>query len=389
MDERNCYLVIDKVDKEERGKSWGNINDLFKRQNLSLNKDGWRFLADWCLRSSDGTSPLSLDMFHMTASEAEKEIEHLKKQGIHARIQYHAAEINTPSSTPLPSAINANEIISDINKLKQYLKDLYTLEKELFCSQQSKEKAFTIINQLGIPADIRIKGTKSTLGNKLFNAIFWGIFRGVVGLIIGVIIGMLIESLTNSSGIAMIAIAISTLVGIGLGISEAKSGDTSENYEYEKSMKLLEDDKQRVAQEKALIPTYRKQETLFAQNIASCTEILNQLYSADIIFPKYRNLIAISQIYEYFMSGRCTQLEGHEGAYNIFETEIRQNIIISQLNTVIDNLEEIKNTQYMIYDAIQESNQLLANIASNTSAIAYNTSVIAENSAICARYSHY
>lgn len=81
--------------------------------------------------------------------------------------------------------------------------------------------------------------------------------------------------------------------------------------------------------------------------IRNTEEALNSLYCAGIIFPKYRNLIAISSIYEYFESGRCNTLTGHEGAYNIYENEIRLNRIIVQLDIVIDKLE--RNKKQPIY----------------------------------------
>ena len=65
----------------------------------------------------------------------------------------------------------------------------------------------------------------------------------------------------------------------------------------------------------------------------------------------------VCSLYEYIRAGRCTELEGHEGAYNILETEIRLDRIILQLDKVVAQLEQIKHTQFMLYSAVQESNQ--------------------------------
>ena len=43
---------------------------------------------------------------------------------------------------------------------------------------------------------------------------------------------------------------------------------------------------------------------------------LQKHYEQNVIFPKYRNLVAITTINEYLMSGRCYELEGPNGAYN-------------------------------------------------------------------------
>lgn len=111
---------------------------------------------------------------------------------------------------------------------------------------------------------------------------------------------------------------------------------------------------------------------------------LKNNYDEDIIFPKYRNLVAITAINEYLMSGRCSQLEGPEGAYNLYEKELRQNIIISQLSSIIDNLEQIKSNQFSLYQELQKSNNTINEILSETKNInktekltAYFSSVIA------------
>ena len=78
-------------------------------------------------------------------------------------------------------------------------------------------------------------------------------------------------------------------------------------------------------------------------------EALISLYEEGIIYSKYRNLVAVSTIYEYLASGRCDQLEGPNGAYNLYEMELRQNIVIGQLSTITEHLEQIKENQYTLY----------------------------------------
>lgn len=82
----------------------------------------------------------------------------------------------------------------------------------------------------------------------------------------------------------------------------------------------------------------------------------------DVIFPKYRNFVMVSMLYEYLCSGRCVTLEGHEGAYNILENEMRLDRIITGLDYIVSQLEQIKENQFLIYSAISESNQTLSKI---------------------------
>lgn len=129
----------------------------------------------------------------------------------------------------------------------------------------------------------------------------------------------------------------------------------------------------------------------------------NELYAYNIIFGKYRNVVALSSFYEYLMSGRCSSLEGSDGAYNTYEREIRANRVIAQLNTIISSLENIKQNQYMMYQALYgintslnnlnkkmnkalfsiksieanttSMNKYMENISDNSDMIAYNTAV--------------
>lgn len=93
---------------------------------------------------------------------------------------------------------------------------------------------------------------------------------------------------------------------------------------------------------------------------------LEQVYAENVIFPKYRNLVAITAINEYLLSGRCDKLEGPDGAYNLYEMELRQNIIIAQLSSIIDNLEQIRSNQYSLYEELQRSNYTINEILSET-----------------------
>ena len=106
---------------------------------------------------------------------------------------------------------------------------------------------------------------------------------------------------------------------------------------------------------------------------------LDKLYALDVVYSKYRNLVAISTMYEYFASGRVSQLEGPNGAYNLYESELRQNLIINKLDTIITQLEDIKANQYALYTELQETNRTLRGISSDISAIVSNTNKIADN----------
>ncbi len=116
---------------------------------------------------------------------------------------------------------------------------------------------------------------------------------------------------------------------------------------------------QRVENYKLRRPQVLQQIESMNMSLKASKYILSDLYAFDHIFPKYRNMVAMCTIYEYFASGRCTELTGPDGAYNLYENELRQNIIIEKLDTVINQLNQIQRNQYTLYKEIQKTNQTL------------------------------
>lgn len=124
----------------------------------------------------------------------------------------------------------------------------------------------------------------------------------------------------------------------------------------------------------------------------------HQLYGVGIIFGKYRDLAAITSFYEYLLSGRCETLDGANGCYNLYEAELRANIIINRLDEIGDSLECIKSNQYMLYSQLSEINTELSALNAATTAMLNglrgtaevfleHSAVIAHNSAVSAYYS--
>lgn len=93
-------------------------------------------------------------------------------------------------------------------------------------------------------------------------------------------------------------------------------------------------------------------------------KLLLKYYASDIIYTKYQGLIPVTMFCEYFASGRCDTLTGHEGAYNIYENEIRLNLIIVKLEEVVDKLDQIAENQYMLASMLEQNNRELQSLKS-------------------------
>lgn len=203
--------------------------------------------------------------------------------------------------------------------------------------------------------------------------------------------GELLTRLFIALGIALLVAFLFLVVSL---IIEFKSySDAKKWYET-----CVANDRRRVDRELRYISELRDQQVEISEKCRECEKLLSRLYGLNIIYKSYRNLVAVLTILEYLDSGRCSSLTGAHGAYDTYSYEEKQNRIISKLDTVIHMLDDIKSTQYLLYDAISTANELSQcicdqnerlietgrEIKENTELIAYNTDIIRENTTISA-----
>lgn len=91
---------------------------------------------------------------------------------------------------------------------------------------------------------------------------------------------------------------------------------------------------------------------------------IDELNSLNIIYKKYQDFYVLCILYEYFLSGRVTELGGADGAYNLYESELKTNKILNKLDlidekleTIISKLDDIKESQVVLYEAMKEADQ--------------------------------
>lgn len=295
-------------------------------------------------------------------------------------------ENQTGGRKNMAEAALASSAKNKTEELQMYLKDVYTVEKERYCLERAVSKMEETIKCECVKPSQPQSGPVN-MGNGWLYAI--GIF-GVVSYFTFAF-GYSLWDWLHDNYIEMGFLSFSLLAGAIPGgivavcflLRACKRNaflDECAQSRYEVAMEKYE------VTVKELVPVHQATLEDYKRRVASCQQTLAQLYSKDIIFPKYRNLIAVSQFYEYFMSGRCTVLEGHEGAYNLYENEVRQNIIITKLDQALTMLKQIRDTQYMLLDAINSCNTMLAKVADAAAAAAYNSSVVAYNTSAISRW---
>ena len=165
--------------------------------------------------------------------------------------------------------------------------------------------------------------------------------------------------IADTIAFAVVSVLISFLISLLKKPSEDRNiKDAEESYN-----RILKNRNTELKKQQNLLAYCEKTESEIAPPEAKTRQELDELYAQNLIHPKYRNFVAVSQICEYFETGRCDTLTGPNGAYNLFEAELRANVIIIKLDKILEKLDEIKSMQYMIYDAIMTTNGLLGGIS--------------------------
>lgn len=249
----------------------------------------------------------------------------------------------------------------DTVKLKEYLGIVIDMEKNIYMQKKLIAKIQNRANQLGMAYPYE-KPAKPTAG-----PIKWPILFFPCVMIIG---GLIFH--TSLNGVLAIIVgsimAITMIYGILSAQKEKKAYDVK--YSIYKGDVLADQD--RINKELSIKRVIESELNLLRKQNEDSKRNLKKIYDQDIIFPKYRNMVLVYSLYEYICSGRCYSLEGHEGAYNILEMEIRLDHIIMQLDQVIVRLDAIKENQYMLYSAIQETNQKAEEILKSTNRVIDN-----------------
>ena len=288
----------------------------------------------------------------------------------------------------------------NIQNLPRYLDKVVSLEKSLFTQDRIINQVKERINSLGHKTNYARPNQPyhQPVFEKFDDFSTMG-YAAVIGAVGGGIIGAFSGGMKRGAIIGAIALAglwlLLLIAGAVTSNSDANKAYKTAMYKYDsavlndaKRVKAELEEKERLVEFLDMLKK-KRQET---------GSILQQYYDKDVIFPKYRNLVAVCSFYEYFASGRCSTLIGHEGAYNIYENEVRLERILTKLDEIIQRLDTIKSNQYILYDVIQEGNRIsqrlvqevihqskmVKRIEENTAVAAYYAEVSANNSEACA-----
>lgn len=126
--------------------------------------------------------------------------------------------------------------------------------------------------------------------------------------------------------------------------------------------KLIAKEQKKMEEELALVPQINQDIDIIEAEHQRVENLLTDYYSLGIIYPVYHgDFVAIAMFSQYLNMGMCYTLTGHEGCYTLYEQQKLQGIIITKLNVIISQLDEIsgqlRSLQYSLLQAISETNE--------------------------------
>jgi len=97
---------------------------------------------------------------------------------------------------------------------------------------------------------------------------------------------------------------------------------------------------------------------------------LRDMYAQNVLHRNYQKWVAAATIYEYFDVGRCYELKGPDGAYNLYEQELLAHKILDSLAAINASIRQhgysITESQRYIRSQLSECNRKVDQIVVNT-----------------------
>lgn len=260
-------------------------------------------------------------------------------------------------------------------ELKKYLRDVYVLEKK----KNNLNEAYWLLDQkknniLNSVTDIPLKNMIEDV-NYATHYTLWLFPTGILGIIISELLMFRYSNESQSWTKFLIGLFPGIIIGgflliLGVTISTtiAKKKNAQANIRIEKESKLIQQQNEKKRKNvQWQVKQIEEKMSIIKNQYLETNNILQSYYDLGIIDNKYRYFDAISKIYEYFESGKCSKLTGHGGAYNLFEEEVVLNGIILRSKEIVHQLENIKQNQRTLYSVLQESNGAMSTSNRNCS----------------------
>ena len=276
--------------------------------------------------------------------------------------------------------------ILNYEQLKNYLFIVMDMEKNVYIQKETINDLSDFADSLGYRK--QFNNVQKTHNNASFGSIFsvLSVICCIISIIVTFIVLLQFKSENMLAGFLDVVayVVYALLIGIPIGLviavvisliiyaisSSIKSSQINAQYRQDlhEQQIAINRDNQRVQNELMQREYIIKQINELKSKLQASENTLNYFYSFDVIDRQYRHdLSAICSFYQYLRAGKTYSLSrnietGDPGAYNIYDNEYRQGLIISKLDIVITKLDEIAKNQRELAWAIQDANKKISTL---------------------------
>lgn len=255
----------------------------------------------------------------------------------------------------------------NVSDLREYLDSVVRLETICYTDKFILTRFKEACDFIGVPFTFLMPTKPAQRKTCYIPIIVTGLLVTALTLYLAIAVKTLSSSMRIMSALVGIFAIAYTLISIVQETKKVKLSQAAmEDYEVKlnKYNEGVEKDRLRVQQEQSKKYIFIRDCELLSARHAIDSELLNKLYDADIIFPKYRNFLMVSVLHEYISTGRCEKLEGAGGAYDMLEKDIASGKVLVDMARLEANPEIAKDNQYIVYRIITRAIKLSDEIVS-------------------------
>lgn len=255
----------------------------------------------------------------------------------------------------------------NVSDLREYLDSVVRLETICYTDKFILTRFKEACDSIGVPFTFLMPTKPAQRKTCYIPIIVTGLLVTALTLYLAIAVKTLFSSMRIMSALVGIFAIAYTLISIVQETKKVKLSQAAmEDYEVKlnKYNEGVEKDRLRVQQEQSKKYIFIRDCELLSARHAIDSELLNKLYDADIIFPKYRNFLMVSVLHEYISTGRCEKLEGAGGGYDMLEKDISSGKVLVDMARLEANPEIAKDNQYIVYRIITRAIKLSDEIVS-------------------------
>ncbi len=269
----------------------------------------------------------------------------------------------------------------NVEKVKEYLLVVMDMEQNLYIQEKVLDELDEEISSLG-------RKRKYDAPVAYSADVSWGKTIGVTAMCFAVA-GYMINFFMGIDGAGLFGfislfftaiksalawLVVGFVVGLVIALIKKFSTQAAYDQEYKEKLQRYDDlvsaDNARVKKEIVVRNRLEEQRQALEKKYIDSYDALQKIYAVNIVSPRYRGIIPISSIYQYLCDEKTFSLgfdreTGDQGAYNIFDYEVRLDLIINKLDDVINKLDSIIDNQRELATLMRDANKRIDRLSSS------------------------